>query len=130
MSDRRGQRSIPWSSVVWRRREHWKRLVGRWTTWIQLATWWRTEGNTGRFEVTLEAHCHHSGIWCRRLQERRSSRCQRGWLIVVFVDRCLITLRRGVTARAYAGRPCQRRCPFFFACIKYRESNIETLACE
>ena len=133
MPDRRCQRSIAWPSVVRRRREHWKSFVGRRSTWIQLATRRGTERNTSRFEITLEAHCHHGGIRRGRLQERRSPRRQRGWLVLVLVlvDRCLITLRGGVTGRdtrALAGGPRQRRRPFFFACIGYRESNTKTLA--
>lgn len=125
--DRGVQRPIRgWSIVGWRRKDR-KRLVWRWSAWIQLATRRRTERDTRRLEITLEAHCHDRGVRGGRLQEGCCSRCQRGWLVVVFVDRRLITLRRRVTrghARTHAGRARQGSLTLFLGCIKYRESVL------
>lgn len=124
MPDRGDQRSIRRRSIVRRRREHRERLVRRRSTRVQLATRRGTERNACRLEVAFEAHCHDRGVWGGRLQQGRGARRQRGWLVVVLVDRRLVTLRRRVTrgdARTDAGRPRQRRLTFFFECIKYRD---------
>lgn len=103
------------ASIVRRWREHRKRLVRRRSPRIQLATGRRAERDTGGFEVALETDRHHGGIRRGRLQQGRRPWRQRGRLVVVLVQRRLISLRRRVTrghARAHAGGPRQRRLTF------------------
>lgn len=116
-----GERSIGRTLIVRRGREHRERLVRRRSPRIQLATGWRTERDTGRLEVTLETDRHDGGIRRRRLQQGGRPRRQWRRLVVILVQRCLISLRRCTTrghARAHAGRFRQRRLSFFFDPLK------------